>query len=233
MTKIYPLLDRLKTTFDADSGLKLKCIKSGKNQLAAGKGNRVFDDFPIMLEGDLFSKLLLKYQELLKHSNRIDVQKFEMSIIKIACDELLDENGKPCQQLIDLLEWSEFPDKINNYLVISAFVGMINLALSAQSLEYVDQYQYTYLAFTKLVNENYGQWIRDYMRQNKIEYDPKYNTDQIKVSDVLLYPVRHPVFTLSVFFGGMFGAGAYGAAKLIEKEIKDHAPLSLPEMPSL
>ena len=233
MTKNYSLIKRLQAKFSEDSQLREKCVRESKNSITHNAANRVFDSFPVMLDESQLSTLLDAYQQLLKHSSKKEVRDFEKKIIKIACDELLDEKGNLSEELLEMIEWKECKDKINNYLAVCAFVGIVNITLTELSESVVKNNQYTYLAMTKLVNENYSGWIREYMNQNKIKYNPQYDTDQIKVTDVLLYPFTHPLFSLSIFAGGLIGLGIYGSAKLAQEIYQEHAPLTLPELPSL
>ena len=233
MTKNYLLIKNLQTKFSQNSHLREKCIVTSKNKINTGYPNRAFDDFPDMLDESQVSTLLPKYKQLLKSSCRRNIRDFEKEIIKIACDELLDDTGNVSQELITTLEWDDCQNKIDNYLVISAFVGFTNMFLTQMAAYERLQNEHTYLAMNKIINSSYGSWIRDYMNHNKIKYDTKYDTDTIKVTDVLLYPIKHPLFSLSLFAGGLTGLGIYGGVKLAQELYRDNAPVTLPEAPRL
>lgn len=233
MQNRLPLIQRLQKQFDENPGLREKCLKNGKDSQRPGMSNRIFDDFPLLLSDEQYQPILQKYRQLYQNGRHVDVRNFEKDLIKIACDEILDGNGNLHPDLIDFLEWTEFAAHIDNHQAVCAFVGMMNLYLIDVSADLVASKQYEFNAMTDCINKNYGQWVREYMREKNIQYNPSHDTDKITAKDVVMYPVRHPLFTLSLFAGGLIGVGIYGAVKGCQEVYNEYAPLSLPEMPKL
>lgn len=233
MQNRLPLIQRLQIQFDQNPGLREKCIKNGKDSQRPGMSNRIFDDFPLLLNDEQYQDILKKYQQLFEGGRPIDVRNFEKELIKIACGEILDDTGNLNPELMSFLEWTEYAQYIDNHQAVCAFVGMMNLYLCDVSRELVTSKQYEFNALTDLVNKNYGRWVREYMREKGIRYDSCHDTDQVTAKDILLYPVRHPLFAVSLFAGGVIGAGVYGAVKGCQELYDEYAPLSLPGLPKL
>jgi len=221
------LVARLQTQFEIDPKLKEKCISSCISAVKNNKANRLFDDFPPLVSKDDCAFFIDEYQKLLISGTKATVHALQKRLIKIACEELLDVNGKLKQELIALLGLQVHVSLIDNYQAVCAFVGMMNIYMTSESSLLVKDNQNTYLAMTKLINNSYGERIRESMRENKIAYDSKYDSNSIKLDNL------HPLFFLSLFAGGLIGVGIYGAVKVGQEIYNEYKPLSLPEAPIL
>jgi hypothetical protein len=89
MQRCNKLIDSLQLQFNKDPGLKKKCITDSKNKIDANIANRVFDEFPLLIEQEEFLILKNEFDALLSVPTGRNVRAFEMKLIAIACDALL------------------------------------------------------------------------------------------------------------------------------------------------
>ncbi len=233
MPKKSETLEILQASFKAEPGLKQKCIDSSKSKINRNLGGRVFDEFPILIGRQHFLSLVNKFDLLLQNPSKRSVREFEKQIIQLACDELLDEKGGLKSQIVDLLGWQDVIAKIDNYKVVSAFVGSVTSYVARDSNKLTETDNHKFSSAVSYINKNYSNWTLEILDERGIKYNPAYNTDQLSVQDIILYPIRKPGFTLSLFVGGMFGAALYGGYELCKAVQEDNATLKRLDSPTL
>src|SRR3990167_3256132 len=129
-----------------DSAIKQKCCESSLSKLADYPG-RVFDDFPTILSPHELNHLIGQFKEIIEKINYLSVSdeyaemrpanrlhqadkdaiyQLELSLIKKGRMELLDENTQIKKELIDVLDWQVYQNKIDRCAIIAAYVGAIH-----------------------------------------------------------------------------------------------------------
>jgi hypothetical protein len=224
------LVETLKHHFDANPELKQECLMHAKAKIKKNLENRVFDEFPLLIERSKFLPLVDRFNEILKEPIEKNIQNFEIDIIKMACDALLDEKGRIESQLITYLEWNNLTltSKMDNYHAVCAFVGALTASVVNESASVENNEVFADVA--SYLNPNYGKWVIEVMRENGIPYNPAYNTDQLNLRDIMLYPIRKPaVVGASLVFGGFLGAALYSGYQLYKRCVADKAVVELSE----
>jgi hypothetical protein len=222
------LLEILHDHFKNDLTLKRKCLDGAKNKINRKLANRVFDEFPLLINQTNFQSLTDEFSQVLKKPTRKSVHNFEIHIINIACDQLLDQNGKIKSELIKFFEWNSLASPIDNYNVVSAFVGAVTASIVRESASVIQEDNNTFSSTATHINKNYGKWILDVMRERDFDYNPAYEADLVNLSDIIQNPFTKPAFAASLLFGGVFGAAIYGGYELYKKFCEDNAPLESP-----
>ena len=69
------------------------------------------------------------------------------------------------------------------------------------------------------------------MREKCLPYNPAYNTDQLHLRYIMLYPIKKPGFGASLLFGGFIGAAIYSGYELYKQCRADNVMLELPNSP--
>src|SRR5580700_9104604 len=156
------LIGTLQYHFHANPELKQKCLTDAKAKIHNNLENRVFDVFPLLIERSKFLLFVDRFNEILQQPTPKVVRHFEMDIIEIACDELLDKQGKIKSQLINLLEWNELTSKIDNYHAVCAFVGSLTASIVNESASVENNNEFA--AIASYINPNYGKWVLEIMR---------------------------------------------------------------------
>lgn len=221
------LVETLQHHFDTNAELKQKCLMDAKAKINKNLENRVFDVFPLLIERSKFLPLVDRFNEILQQPTRRNIRNFEMDIIEMACDALLDKQGDIKSRLITYLEWNELTSKIDNYHAVCAFVGALTASIVNESASV--EHNEVFAAVASYINPNYGKWVIESMRENSIPYNPAYNTDPLNLHDIMLYPIRKPAFGASLLFGGFLGAALYGGYELYKRCLADNVTLELPE----
>ncbi len=219
--------------FEADADLKQKCLVDAKNKITRNLANRVFDDFPLLLAPSKFLSLTDNFKTVLKQPTGKSVKDFERDLIQIACHALLDNQGKLKNCVINMLEWNELTSQIDNYNAVCAFVGAVNAHIVNESASLIQENNNKFTATASFINHNYGKWVLEIMREKCIPYDSIYNTDQLHMRDIILYPIKKPGFAASLLFGGFIGAAIYGGYELYKQRqrVADTVALDLPDSP--
>jgi len=233
MPKSNNLITILQSAFEADLELKAACISDSKNKINNNLSGRAFDKYPLLIEKSQFKLLIKRFNQLIDMPSRRLVREFEKEIINIACEELLDNKGKLKNQLIELLEWQELTAKIDNYRAVCGFVGVVTSCIAKEFSASTENDMHKFSATVSYINKNYNKWILEVMDEKNIKYNPKYDTDEIKIEDILLFPINRPGFSICLCLGGLFGAAAYGGYELFKAIKEDNATLERLDKPSL
>lgn len=220
------LVEVLQHHFETNPELKQKCLNDAKSKINKNLENRVFDIFPLLIEQSKFLPFVDRFNKILQQPTEKMVRNFELEIIQIACDALLDKQGNIQSQLIKMLEWDELTSNIDNYNAVCAFVGALNASIVNESASVENNNKFTDVA--SYINRNYGKWVIEIMREKNLPYNPIYNTDQLNLRDIILYPIKKPVFGVSLLFGGFLGAAICGYELYKQCRAKS-ATLELPE----
>jgi hypothetical protein len=125
--------------------LKASCLASSKEQLQKGTNNnsgyRAFDTFPPLLPQTELDALMNEIRIILQHiqyniknnkgfylltlDNQNAIAHLQKRVIKIACDELLNTDGKIKSEIINLLEWDSIKSNIHIDDIIGSYTNMV------------------------------------------------------------------------------------------------------------
>ena len=227
------LIEILEEEFKTHPDNMKVCIAYSQEKIRSGDANRVFDKFPCLVEPNEFAALVESYKEILASPCKNKIRNFEKQIAKTGCLELLERDGKIKDSILELLHWKETTPAIDNYHVISAYVGAMNACLASNNEQLFFQNKAAFSAMMNYVNPNYGHWVLETMRDLGMKYDPSYDTNKLTVSDILLYPVRNPAYALSFVFFGVAGAAVCGVADIAKRLYDDNATLASPDSTNL
>jgi hypothetical protein len=166
-------IDILKHEFTHPEVKKI-CIESSVQKIKSGYVTRAFDDFPYLLDVDILSSITDDFKSLFKEITRIDTsneihlanphdkrafEAWEKNIITHACVELVDKNGKVNSELVTLLSWEDYINKIYVINLISAYVGAINHAAMSNLSKTIENELTKFTAVTQFINANNHAWI--------------------------------------------------------------------------
>ena len=221
------LINILRFEFENNPQKMDQCLKDSHMKLKNQLTNRVFDTFPLLLPNPDFSLFKQFFKQILcsPTQNKMDLKQFEKDLAKIACEELLEANGVLKNDLIEMLKWPDYADKMDTYQLICAYVGVVNSYVTSELSSDINEKQDTFTTIMQFVNPNYGKWVLEVMRDLKMPYHEKYDTEHFKLHDLLTYPVRNPLFAFSLFGGGLIGAGLYLTAQYFKGMYDERADL--------
>jgi hypothetical protein len=135
---------------------------------------RAFDDCPFSIISDeeaeelqtRFKYLLLNIHvndeiEIINDHDKKKLMHWELTIIDMAINNLLDPSGVIKAELLTMLDCQETFTAQQVIELICAYVGRVNHQIIMQCLEYIQENnkQNTYLSLCNYINKNYGKWV--------------------------------------------------------------------------
>lgn len=128
--------------------------------------------------------------EQLSDADKNIILGFEKKIIDKARQELLDENNQIKKELIALLGWEAYLDKLDRCAIVSAFVSAIHQQMTPKlDKELLQTKNYgRLLAYWNYVNHHYGKWIKN-------EIEPSLFTRIVNL------PANYPSITTTIGIG--------------------------------
>lgn len=136
-----------------------KCRETSKEQIKKGYTNRIFDEFPLLISANEFDHMKRFVTSVLinlsQHATDVETNtkilspwnkhQIKTQIIMLATqgyNALIDTNGKLNPELVGLLDWHEFKNKINICDLICSFTsitfGTVISALQEEVLSKLD-----------------------------------------------------------------------------------------------
>jgi hypothetical protein len=204
-------------------------LKTTKQKLSEdGMCKRIFDDFPNLLPENLMNQLqenllaillgmqpsavmiIDNYMELNDLTSQQRMMEWEKIIIRIACAELLDEQGGIKDDIRQLLHWERAlnPKEVHN--VLCSYVGAVSQIAMAQCADKVDVE--IYVAVCKYLTDHYGQWIKQATERQR--------------SPVVSFALEHPQAMMGM---GVLALGIMMGATLYQQRSQSFSPDDSPK----
>lgn len=172
-------------------GVYNTCLESSLKQLKGELTTRLFDDFPPLLtepEIDLIAgrlkQILITINhvkktshgiELVYYQDRAAIKQWQLNIIQKGCEALLGDDGQICNDLIELLGWQDYRNKIDNCILVCAFAHGIHQAIIPKLADFINvNCQDAYSAVCHLIHTQVSTWVIDTFKRKNIPYDEKY-----------------------------------------------------------
>lgn len=169
-----------------DETLKKQYREKSKASLAKSDATRVFDTFQCLLAKNDLEKLTHQFREILLSTHRVRqtkrgpilteitqkeaIKRWLKTIAGMGCQELFDARNNLKPELIQLLGWEKFVDKIDNCELVCAFVNEINLTVFEGLSDIIRTHQDQYNALCQTINQAYRQWTAEVLDVFGIPY---------------------------------------------------------------
>lgn len=240
-------IETLRREFE-DADVKTKRIQSSLLKISQGEVTRMFDDYPSLSQDELitisqnFKTIFAKIEKIDTAGDKIQLADmidktaltdWEKNIAVIACDELLDSNGKIKSEIIALFGWEKHINEINNSDLVCAYVGAINHLAMSNLDGLIEENLTRYTAVCNYVNPNYRSWIKEVMGSLNLPVDLRHENkaDSLSFRDILDYPLKHPAVGVGIGLGvtGVLLAGlAIGGMLFFSRNSSAGGQLNLP-----
>lgn len=229
------LIEQLKKYFE-DENIKSTCLTSSRLKINNRFANRVFDDFPNLLQTDDITFMKDSYEKILstlkfsskdltlRKTDQEKIMQWEKKFIFIACTELLNDQDQIKSELLDLLEWNDLKNKFTVSDIICAFVGTINQQTMNELKPVIENDLLAHGAICNFINPNYRRWVVDFLHKNSTI---KEKLHHMGLKDIFNIPNKHPITTaatLSMVAAASTGLTFYAAYKTANNWDSDHQP---------